>query len=215
MESLDRRDVLLAVGATLSPLPALAKSSLAKPGKSAIEAVSPNGALRVRLALGDAGPTWSVQWRARSILAPSALGLVLPDGRTIGPGARAVKTSSRAIKGQWSPPFGIRKHYDQACTEVTLDIADPVTGAVVSIVARAYDHGCAVRYVLRGAGKARRLTLAGEATRFEPARRRQALFQPRRGRVPDRSDAGGPVDPAPHPDLTGSSDKSVRWPTCP
>jgi alpha-glucosidase len=156
MESLDRRDVLLAVGATLSPLPALAK-----PAKSAIEAVSPDGALRVRLALDDAGPTWSVQWRTRSVLAPSALGLVLSDGSTIGPNARVVKTSSRTIKGQWSPPFGIRKHYDQACTEVTLDIADPVTGAVVSIVARAYDHGCAVRYVLRGAGKTRRLTLAG------------------------------------------------------
>lgn len=205
MQPLDRRDVLLAVGATLSPVPALAKPSLAKPGKSAIEAVSPDGALRVRLALSEAGPTWSVEWRARPILAPSALGLVLSDGRTIGPGARVVKTASRTIKGHWSPPFGIRKYYDQACTEVTLDIADPATGAVVSIVARAYDHGCAVRYVLRSSGKARRLTLAGEATRFELPGDAKLYVSRDEGEYQITSASG--VDPAPHPDLTGSSDK--------
>lgn len=201
LRSLDRRAVLLAGCATLVSVPGWASPGVG----NAAEAVSPSGALRVRLAMGAEGPVWSVRWRNRTILAPSALGLVLADGRTLGPGARLVKISHQAISGAWTPPFGIRTRYDQACREVRLDMADPATGARFSVVARAYDHGCAVRYVVDETGSAGGLRLVGEATRFELPR--GATLYASRDEGEYQVTNASTLDPVPHPDLTGSSDK--------
>ena len=197
---LDRRTVLLAGGVTLAPLPALAK-----PAASGVEAVSPDGALRVRLAVGAKGATWSVRWRDRTILAPGGLGLVLADGRVLGARVRVLRTSSRKITGEWTPPFGIRDRYDQACQEARLDLLDPATGAAFSVLVRAYDHGCALRYVLNDAGKAERLTLSGEATRFQLPKDARLYASRDEGEYQVTTAAG--LNPAPHPDLTGSSDR--------
>jgi len=197
---LDRRTVLLAGGVTLAPLPALAK-----PSPKGAEAVSPDGALRVRLTVGAKGATWSVRWKGQAILAPSALGLVLADGHVLGAKARMLKTSSRKITGDWTPPFGIRDRYDQACQEARLDLVDPATGATFSVLARAYDHGCALRYVLNDAGKAGRLTLSGEATRFELPKGAKLYASRDEGEYQITNAAG--LNPPAHPDLTGSSDK--------
>jgi alpha-glucosidase len=197
---LDRRKVLLAGGVALAPLP-----TLAKPRARSIEAVSPDGALSVRLAMGSTGPIWSVIWRNQTILAPSALGLILADGRVLGDGARLMKTSARTITGTWAPPFGIRARYDQACREARLDLVDPATGATFSVLARAYDHGCALRYVLNDAGKAGRLTLSGEATRFELPKGAKLYASRDEGEYQITAASG--LNPPPHPDLTGSSDK--------
>lgn len=199
---LDRRTVLLAGGVTLAPLPALAK-----PSPKSIEAISPDGTLRVRLAVGAKGAVWSVTWRGQTILAPSALGLTLADGRVLGARARALKTSSRTISGDWTPPFGIRARYDQACGEARLDLLDPATGATFSVLARAYDHGCALRYVLNDAGKAGRLVLSGEATRFELPKGAKLYASRDEGEYQITTAAG--LNPPPHPDLTGSSDKGA------
>lgn len=197
---LDRRTVLLAGGVTLAPLPALAK-----PSPKGVEAVSPDGALRVRLTVGAKGATWSVRWKGQTILAPSALGLVLADGHVLGAKARVLKTSSRKITGDWTPPFGIRDRYDQACQEARLNLVDPATGATFSVLARAYDHGCALRYVLNDAGKAGRLTLSGEATRFELPKGAKLYASRDEGEYQITNAAG--LNPPAHPDLTGSSDK--------
>ncbi len=196
---LDRRTLLLAGGVTLAPLPALAK-----PAPDTIEAVSPDGALRVRLAVGAKGASWSVRWRNQTILAPGGLGLVLADGRVLGAQVRVLKASSRRITGDWSPPFGIRDRYDQACQEARLDLLDPATGVTFSVLARAYDHGCALRYVLNDAGMAGRLTLSGEATRFQLPKGATLYASRDEGEYQVTTAAG--LNPAPHPDLTGSSD---------
>jgi alpha-glucosidase len=39
--------------------------------------------------------------------------------------------------------------YSQACEEIVVDLRDPTTGIAFAVAARAYDAGCAVRYVLR------------------------------------------------------------------
>jgi alpha-glucosidase len=197
----DRRTVLLAGGVTLAPL-----GVVAAPLSKTVEAVSPDGALRVSLAMGQSGPTWSVRWKSQTILAAGALGLVLQGGRILGAGARLVKSTSRAISGSWTPPFGIRTRYDQACSEVRMDLVDPTTGVTFSVLARAYDHGCALRYVLMSAGKAKRVTLSGEATRFELPNGAR-LWTSRDEGAYQVAVAAANVDPAPHPDLTGSSDK--------
>lgn len=199
---MDRRTVLLAGGVTLAPVP-----SVAKPSASAIEAVSADGALRVRLSMDEKGPTWSVRWNGRTLLGPSALGLTLADGRVLGQGARLVKTASRVINGAWTPPFGIRARYDQACREARLDLVDPGTGATFSILARAYDHGCALRYVLNDAGRQKRLTLAGEATRFDLPKGAKLYASRDEGEYQVTLASG--LNPPPHPDLTGSSDKGT------
>jgi alpha-glucosidase len=191
--------VLAGAGATLLAGPAWAKGD-------GHEIVSPDGRLRLRLGLGAKGPVWSVTRAGKPILAASPLGLVTADDQRLGPGARVAGISRRREGGDWVPPYGIRRRYDQTCSELTVEFVQPDTGVRFAVVARAYDHGCAVRYVLRHApGGA--LKLKGEATGF--------VLPPRTFVYASRDEgeyyrtAPADVGPAPHPALTASSDKET------
>lgn len=191
--------MLAAAGAALLAGPAWATGA-------GHEISSPDGRLRLRLAVGVQGLVWSVTRAGRPVLAPSPLGLVLADGGRLGPGARLIRVDRRREDGAWSPPYGIRERYDQACSELTAEFLQPETGVRFAVVARAYDHGCAVRYVLRDApGGA--LKLKGEATGFvlPPA----TMVYASRDEGEYHWTAPADMGPAPHPALTASSDKET------
>jgi alpha-glucosidase len=163
---------------------------------------SPDGRLSLSLQPG-AILTWSVADATRgALLEPSELGLSLADGRRLGPGAVLVSARRRRVRASWTPPYGIRRRVADHCEELTATFRDRETGLSFAVVARAYDQGVAVRYVL-GAG----VRLAGELTGFR--------FPAGAHLVASRDEGEyqvGPVeglDPAPHPELTGSSDRGA------
>jgi alpha-glucosidase len=198
-----RRRLLSSV-AGLAALAALGAPAWSRAVSGPLQVTSPDGRLTLTLTLDGSRPLWSVARDGQAVLAPSRLGLVLEDGRELGPGARVIAVTHRRLTGTWRPTFGLRDAYDQACSEITVDLRDPRSGVAFAIVARGYDAGCAVRYVLRGAPGGKGLTLSGEATRFS---------LPAGAEVYSSRDEGDyqrstPADMAPvvHPDLTGSSD---------
>jgi alpha-glucosidase len=168
-------------------------------GETPLAARSPNGRLTAALTAG-ASLSLSVDDAALGpALARSVLGLVLADGRRLGPGAELLSSRKRRVRTAWAAPYGIRRVSVDRCEELAARFRDPGTGLRFDVIVRAYDEGVAVRYVLGAAAR-----LQGELTRFG--------FPPEARIVASRDEGEyqiGPVDalaPVPEPELTGSSD---------
>lgn len=201
----DRRRFVLLAAAASAPL-GLASAALAAPGEGTVplRAVSPDGRVQVELDAREGGLSWSVLHNGRSVLRPSRLGLVLADGGQLGTGATVVSVSRRRLTGTWRPTFGVKAAYSQACEEITVELRDPKAGITFAVVARAYDAGCAVRYVLRRAPNGQGVTLGGEATGFNLPDGVEVYSSRDEGEYQRSTPAA--LAPVVHPDLTASSD---------
>jgi alpha-glucosidase len=199
-----RRFVLLAAAAT-APLGA-ASAALARPTETSapLQVVSPDGRVRLGLDTRQGQLSWSVARDGRGVLRPSRLGLDLADGARLGAGATVVSATRRRLTGTWTPTFGVKAAYSQACEEITVDLRDPRTGIAFAVVARAYDAGCAVRYVLRQAPGGQSVTVGGEATTFNLPAGVEVYSSRDEGEYQRSTPAA--LAPVVHPDLTGSSD---------
>jgi alpha-glucosidase len=174
--------------------------------------LSPNGPLRLQVCVprlrDHRPPTWEVRHGKQVILLPSELGLRLADGSLLGPGARITGHRRSSIDASWHPPYGIRSEYQNRCEELALQLTDPVSGIEFEIIARAYDEGVALRYILRAMpGPDASLQLAGEATHFRLPRDAQLYSSRDEGEYSISSARA--LAPAPHPDLTASSDPEL------
>jgi alpha-glucosidase len=68
---------------------------------------SPDGRVELRFALDAAGaPAYSVSYDGRTLVNPSALGLVLKDGGPLSRGMRVVETRRRAHDSAYALPVG-------------------------------------------------------------------------------------------------------------
>jgi alpha-glucosidase len=136
-----------------------------------VETVSPNGANRIVVTLGEKGPTYTVSRKRQALIAPSPLGLVMqdetPHGRPLGTGLTL--TAHTTVNGEeaFTLPVGkaskVRSPYRQ--TELTFSAKEgPVK--TFKVLVRAYDDGVALRYVIPQQAGAGALTVQDEATAF-------------------------------------------------
>lgn len=200
MTDTDRRSMLKAAAMT-SVVAASPLAAVAAPKNGVHRVASPNG--RTVVTIDPSVPSWSVAVEGKLVVAPSPMALELDGDAPLGPRARFRTASQRRITGEWTPPYGIRSRYDQACGELTVELEDAARRIRFAIVARAYDVGAAVRFRLVAA-PTRELTLSGEATEIRlPA---DATLYVSRDEGEYQRTVQTRVAPAPHPDLTGSSD---------
>ncbi|HEU4778692.1 MAG TPA: glycoside hydrolase family 97 catalytic domain-containing protein [Steroidobacteraceae bacterium] len=174
--------------------------------------LSPSGLLLLQLCVPRLGvhqpTTWEVRHGKHVILLPSALGLRLADGNLLGPGAWITGHRRSSINASWHPPYGIRSEYQNRCEELALQLTDPASGIEFEIVARVYDEGVALRYILRAMPvHDASLELAGEATHFRFPPDAQLYASRDEGEYSISSVRS--LAPVPHPDLTTSSDPEV------
>jgi alpha-glucosidase len=180
-----------------------APSETPRPGPSI---TSPDGKLRVTLhPPGDAQPlpAWSVSFEDRPVLEESPLGLILAGGELLGRGARLISHDMRERRGAWSPPYGIAARYDESFNELVLRLADRRRDIEFEIIVAAHDDGVALRYRLVRAPNAR-VALGGEATQFRFPAGTKVWSSRDEGEY--ALSAPGQIAPAPHPDLTRSTD---------
>jgi alpha-glucosidase len=181
------------------------RPATASPGP--LQVRSPNGRIRVTLALPDATepfPRWSATLDDLPILEPSRLALVLDDGRLLGPHARYRSHRTRLHAERWRPAYGIAEVYDGTRNELEIVFEDAERRIRFAVLLAAHDDGIAIRYRLLGR---RRVRLGGEAT---------SLRFPQGSRVWSSRDEGEyavsapeALAPAPHPDLTASTDQGA------
>jgi alpha-glucosidase len=129
--------VLSLLSAFLAPAQLLTAQQQAQTHRTA----SPDGDVTITIAVG-AELTYAVEWRGRTMVAPSPISLTLGDGTVVGPGARIADTRWSAADDIIEPVVPektsrVRDHYNQ----LSLDF---VGGWGLDV--RAYDDGVAYRF---------------------------------------------------------------------
>jgi alpha-glucosidase len=134
------------------------------PGDAAV-ATSPNRRIQIGLWLEQQGIRWAVTHDGVTVVQPSAAGLSLADGTSLGPGARVLRRAARGARGSWQPPYGRNAVVRDDYSERRIVLAAP-GGIVFAVTVRAYDGGAALRHELVSAPHGT-VTLAGELTQLE------------------------------------------------
>lgn len=151
---------LLTAGASLT---LLSGATAADPPSTAV--TSPDGSLSLRVSVHGGRLGYSVRRQGSVLVQPSALGLRLADGSTLGHGVEV--TGSRTIIGDttwrplWGGDAGVRDHY----RELTVRLRQ-AGGRTFDLVARAYDDGVAFRYRVPRQAALRSLEIVDEVTEF-------------------------------------------------
>ena len=146
-----RRSVLTGLSAVAASL-AGARSHQLPDNRSTrvvLSATSPNRLLIAQILSGDSGGAlqWAVLYGKERVLEPSALGLVLADGRVLGRATKLLGHSTSTVDCSWNPPYGIRAKVSAVCDELVVHLQDAGNGIAFDCIVRAYDAGVALRYL--------------------------------------------------------------------
>ena len=141
------RIVVAAVGCCLSMSVLLPSSVHAEPTQSIKEKIaSPNGQISVSFDLSEGAPRYSVSFKQKPVILPSALGFLLKEG-PLNSGF-SLQNINRSSKDEtWTLPYGeersVRNNYDELA--VTLQQVEQPQ-RTLRIVFRVFDDAVAFRY---------------------------------------------------------------------
>ncbi|NHC13659.1 glycoside hydrolase family 97 catalytic domain-containing protein [Motilibacter deserti] len=161
----------IASAATVATAPA----ALAAEGPAV---TSPDGLLALAVSTDAGRLTYEVTRAGRSLVLPSALGLRLTDGTTLGSDVTVTGTSSRASDTTWRPVWGADPTVRDDFRELTVGFRQ-ADGRTFNLVVRAYDDGVAFRYDVPAQPGLPSLQIVDEATEFALTGDPDAWWTPR------------------------------------
>ncbi|OYW27666.1 MAG: alpha-glucosidase [Caulobacter sp. 12-67-6] len=131
---------------------------------------SPDKTLSITLSDTGGQARYAVSYKGRTLIAPSALGLLLDKGDALSTGLSITGSSTASVDQTYELVVGktrlVRDHYN----ELTIDLAEAgPDGRKLRVIARAYDDGVAFRYVLPDQPRLAGVVIRNEETRFEIA----------------------------------------------
>ena len=108
---------------------------------------SPNGKLRMTFRLSQNGePTYQLEYKGKTVIRPSHLGLELKDAHDLQRGFTIKKSTISTFDETWQPVWGetrkIRNHYN----EVFVELSQESEERGLNIRFRLYDDGLGFRY---------------------------------------------------------------------
>jgi alpha-glucosidase len=151
---------------TASVSPALGQT----PSRAA--ATSPDGQIRIEVALaadteGRSTPAYSISFRGKPVILPSALGVDLAAGYRLGLDTTIEAMRTRTINESYTQRPGKRSRVTNHCEETVVVLRERTARPLRwEVVLRAYDDGAALRYRFVAQEGLERLEVAGEATRI-------------------------------------------------
>lgn len=129
-------------------------------------AVSPDQRTRVELFAGDGKLAYSVSRDGVPVIAQSPLGLSTSQGALNGYSLQLKNVERKAVNDVYLPVAGkaskVADHYNQ----IELQLAGNSSPIKVNLIARAYDDGIAIRYVLPQQPQAKEFDILEESTGF-------------------------------------------------
>jgi alpha-glucosidase len=132
---------------------------------------SPDGAIAMSISADGGRLTYSVTYRGRPVIAPSALGLEIEEQRALGTRVRIAGSRTGAVDETYNVLHGKSNPVRNVCRTLAVDFEE--TGAPnrkFTLEARAYDDGVAFRYVLPDQPMLKSVRLTGELTEFQFAK---------------------------------------------
>src|SRR5579871_6527257 len=116
-------------------------------GPKTYDIVSPNGAITVHVNAGE-HVDWSVVHKGQTVLEPSAIGLQLQHGGTLGENVEVVGVKRETVDASFRPVNYHKAMIVDHCTQLTLNCKGDY-----SIIFRVYDDAAAYRFVTRKKGE--------------------------------------------------------------
>ncbi|KAF0186707.1 MAG: glycoside hydrolase family 97 protein [Hyphomonadaceae bacterium] len=170
--------VRLAVAITLPFL--LAMAAHAAP---VAEVASPDGAVRVEIAINDEGrASYAASYRGEAVIAPSRLGFLFVDAPKLERNLTLTSRSVRSFDENWQQPWGeqrqVRNHYNEMRFTLT-ERTGP--GRSFDVVFRVYDDGLGFRYEFPDTRRFHDVRILNELTEFNFARAGEAIWTPALG----------------------------------
>ena len=134
--------------------------------QSQYTAVSPDQRTRVELIAGDGKLAYSISRDGVPVIAQSPLGLSTSDGTLDGNSLQVKGVDRKAVNEVYLPVAGkasrVADHYNQ----IELQLTGKSTPMKLNLIARAYNDGIAIRYVLPQQPQAKDLDILVELTGF-------------------------------------------------
>ena len=94
----------------------------------------------------NGAPTYQVEYKGKSVIKPSTLGLELKNANNLLDGFEVLKASTSTFDETWQPVWGetkdIRNHYN----ELLVELKQPATDRYMNLRFRVYDDGVGFRY---------------------------------------------------------------------
>ncbi|GAA3188327.1 glycoside hydrolase family 97 catalytic domain-containing protein [Dactylosporangium siamense] len=148
------------------------------PDRDTVRVTSPDGRLALAVSTENGLLTYTVKRDGRSVVLPSALGLRLTDGSTLGAGVSVTGTATTSRDSTWRPVWGSDATVRDRHRELTVGLRQ-ADGRRFDLIVRAYDDGVAFRYSVPEQDGLARLEIADEATEFALAGDPAAWWTPR------------------------------------
>ena len=124
----------------------MASLNFAHTAAEAAEISSPSGVITVQSDVINGQPTYSIEYKGKTVIKPSTLGLELSDAEDLTDGFKLTGTPTSEFDDVWQPVWGenrdIRNHYN----EMLMEMEQPSTGRKMNIRFRVYDDGVGFRY---------------------------------------------------------------------
>ncbi len=116
------------------------------PMAEAVQITSPGGDITVTVDVNDGVPVYSMQYKGKSVINPSKLGLELTNAENLMSGFEIVNSTTSEFDETWQPVWGetknIRNHYN----ELLVELKQPATDRFMNLRFRVYDDGLGFRY---------------------------------------------------------------------
>lgn len=115
-------------------------------GAGAEKVSSPGGLITVDFQLIDGAPTYGVDYKERTVINPSTLGLELKDAGNLMDGFEMIKAETTTFDETWQPVWGEVKDIRNYYNEMLVALKQPSTDRYMNLRFRVYDEGVGFRY---------------------------------------------------------------------
>ena len=125
---------------------ALCAVSAVSPSAAAVDIKSPDGNIKVSFDTPGGIPTYSMEYKGKTVVKPSTLGLELTGATDLMSGFETAGVHNSEFDETWQPVWGetrdIRNHYN----EMLVELKQPSTDRLMNLRFRVYDDGMGFRY---------------------------------------------------------------------
>jgi alpha-glucosidase len=132
---------------------------------------SPDQQISLRLNLSDKSLNYSVDYKNKAVLKPSALGFAFKDQPQLQANLKVDKVQQQSHNSSWQPVWGQRASIVDQYNEISLNLTEQGDKArQMQLVFRVYNDGVAFRYKLPKQPHLNKVVISDELTEFAFAR---------------------------------------------
>ncbi len=127
---------------------------------------SPSGNITVKADVVGGKPTYSVDFKGKTVINPSTLGLKLADGPDMTDGFKLIGCETSSFDETWQPVWGENSNIRNNYNELLLRLDQPEHYRKMNLRFRVYDDGVGLRYEFPQEGVLTYFIIEEEMTQF-------------------------------------------------